>query len=127
MIFSSFGAGRTLCVERRRQLARDRTTPSTNASASDDEENTSTSPTPSSLKGADRKKIEEEEDDENDDQLYCYCQKVSFGDMVGCDNDECEYQWFHWECVGLKSEPEGEWLCPTCRKLPRGQVVVNKE
>jgi inhibitor of growth protein 3 len=46
--------------------------------------------------------------------------------MVGCDNDNCKYQWFHWSCVGLKSEPAGEWLCPECRKLPKGELAVSK-
>ncbi|TKA31606.1 hypothetical protein B0A50_01683, partial [Salinomyces thailandicus] len=31
---------------------------------------------------------EDDYEEENDDQLYCYCQRVSFGDMVGCDNDD---------------------------------------
>ncbi|KAF2138305.1 uncharacterized protein K452DRAFT_277387 [Aplosporella prunicola CBS 121167] len=53
-------------------------------------------------------------DDEADDTQYCICERVSFGDMVACDNDKCEIQWFHWECVGLTQEPKGEWLCPIC-------------
>lgn len=63
-------------------------------------------------------------DDEegNDDRKYCLCQKVSFGDMVACDNPECEYEWFHWSCVGLKSEPTGgEWYCPVCREKRQGK------
>lgn len=121
--------------DRRRQLTRDRDrgTPSTNASASDSE-NSSASPTPSSLPrhqadGSSDKHghpAEDDEDDENDDQLYCYCQKVSFGDMVGCDNDGCRFQWFHWGCVGLRSEPDGDWLCPTCKELPRSKIVISK-
>jgi inhibitor of growth protein 3 len=63
-------------------------------------------------------------DDDNaegdDGKVYCLCQKVSFGDMVACDNDKCPYEWFHWGCVGLKSEPEGTWICPVCTpKAPR--------
>ncbi|KAJ9142190.1 Chromatin modification-related protein [Pleurostoma richardsiae] len=55
-------------------------------------------------------------DDEEggDDRKYCLCQNVSFGDMVACDNDACPYEWFHWSCVGLKSEPNGTWFCPVC-------------
>lgn len=127
--------------DRRRQLTRDRATPSTNASLSDEEDD-SASPTPSSLMrsqadGTSERKSrataggtgedeEEEMEEENDDQLYCYCQKVSYGDMVGCDNDDCGFQWFHWSCVGLKSEPKGEWLCPTCSKLPKEKLVISK-
>lgn len=62
------------------------------------------------------------EEDESDDTKYCFCQRVSFGDMVACDNDNCQYQWFHWECVGIKEEPVGDWLCPDCRKQPPNKI-----
>lgn len=131
--------------DRRSQLARDRKgrggSPSTSPTPSDSQ--ASTSPTPSSLphghdgtsegrsrrRGADASDDEGEEveaDAENEDddsQVYCTCQRVSFGDMVACDNDECPYQWFHWGCVGLKEEPKGEWLCPSCRELPKDKIV----
>ena len=55
-----------------------------------------------------------DDDDAGDDKKYCLCQNVSFGDMVACDNDDCPYEWFHWSCVGLKSEPNGTWFCPVC-------------
>lgn len=57
-----------------------------------------------------------DDDEGSDDKKYCLCQKVSFGDMIACDNDECPYEWFHWACVGLKSEPVagGTWYCPVC-------------
>lgn len=62
------------------------------------------------------------DDDGDDNKLYCTCQKVSHGNMVACDNDLCEREWFHWGCVGLSSEPKGRWLCPECRKLPERLV-----
>lgn len=62
------------------------------------------------------------EEDESDDTKYCSCQRVSFGDMVACDNDNCRFQWFHWECVGIKEEPVGDWLCPECRKQPANKI-----
>lgn len=46
---------------------------------------------------------------------YCICDRVSFGEMVGCDNPECPREWFHYECVGLTKPPQGEWFCPDCR------------
>ncbi|KAI7872317.1 hypothetical protein BDF14DRAFT_1992496 [Spinellus fusiger] len=46
--------------------------------------------------------------------LYCYCQQVSFGEMVACDNEECDIEWFHIECVGLKVPPKGKWYCKNC-------------
>lgn len=57
-----------------------------------------------------------EDDEAGDDKKYCICQKVSFGDMIACDNEECPFEWFHWACVGLKSEPVagGTWYCPVC-------------
>jgi inhibitor of growth protein 3 len=64
----------------------------------------------------------EHEEDESDDTKYCFCQRVSFGDMVACDNENCQLQWFHWDCVGIKEEPVGDWLCPECRKLPANKI-----
>ncbi|KAI7906496.1 uncharacterized protein BX663DRAFT_483231 [Cokeromyces recurvatus] len=46
--------------------------------------------------------------------LYCYCSQVSFGEMLACDNPECEIEWFHLECVGLKTPPKGKWYCKNC-------------
>ena len=57
---------------------------------------------------------DDEEEEAGDDKKYCLCHNVSYGDMVACDNDECPYEWFHWSCVGLKSEPNGTWYCPVC-------------
>ena len=136
--------------DRRRQLktnANDRATPSTNASVSSDNDADSTaSPTPSSLlrssqadgagdrrgRRAPRRRetdADSEDDDDDDDEgdddnsLYCFCQRPSFGEMVGCDNDNCQFEWFHYECVGIREKPDGEWLCPDCRKLPRSKIV----
>jgi inhibitor of growth protein 3 len=67
------------------------------------------------------------EGEEDDTQVYCVCQRVSFGDMVACDNDDCPHQWFHWGCVDLKAEPKGEWLCPHCRDLPRSRIVKTSD
>jgi inhibitor of growth protein 3 len=54
------------------------------------------------------------DDGDGDDRKYCTCERVSFGDMVACDNNSCPYEWFHWECVGITKEPHGRWICPTC-------------
>ena len=58
--------------------------------------------------------IDDEDGGEGDDRKYCICQSVSYGDMVACDNEACTLEWFHWSCVGLKSEPVGTWICPVC-------------
>lgn len=48
---------------------------------------------------------------------YCLCNRVSFGNMVACDNDSCPREWFHYECVGLLDAPVGKWYCPECAPL----------
>ena len=50
---------------------------------------------------------EGEGDDEDDDgePRYCYCNEISFGEMVACDNDACPREWFHLSCVGLSKPP----------------------
>ncbi|WVQ80192.1 hypothetical protein IAT38_002297 [Cryptococcus sp. DSM 104549] len=45
---------------------------------------------------------------------YCYCNKVSYGEMIGCDNDECPLEWFHLSCAGLDAPPTGKWWCRIC-------------
>ncbi|KAF8920653.1 hypothetical protein CPB85DRAFT_1272362 [Mucidula mucida] len=64
--------------------------------------------------------VEAEEEEADDDKPYCFCQKKSFGDMIACDGTNCPYEWFHYECVGLKSGQLKEttnWYCPAC--LPK--------
>ncbi|KDO24077.1 hypothetical protein SPRG_10864 [Saprolegnia parasitica CBS 223.65] len=48
--------------------------------------------------------------------LYCHCRRVSYGQMIGCDNEDCKYEWFHFDCVGLTEQPAGAWYCKDCRK-----------
>ncbi|KAJ8142030.1 hypothetical protein OXX80_007821 [Metschnikowia pulcherrima] len=45
---------------------------------------------------------------------YCYCNQISFGEMVGCDGDTCEREWFHLPCIGFKNPPKGKWYCDDC-------------
>ena len=51
----------------------------------------------------------------NKENVYCFCQKGEFGRMIACDNSSCKYQWFHFECVNIEVEPDGQWYCPDCR------------
>ncbi|CAN6674575.1 hypothetical protein TRVA0_057S00276 [Trichomonascus vanleenenianus] len=46
---------------------------------------------------------------------YCFCGEVSHGQMIGCDNENCPNEWYHMECLNLKSAPKGKWFCPVCR------------
>lgn len=55
-----------------------------------------------------------------DENRYCYCQEGEHGEMVGCDNSNCPYQWFHLDCLNLSKPPKGKiWYCPDCRKLDK--------
>lgn len=57
-------------------------------------------------------------DHDSNEELFCFCQQVSFGNMVCCDGPNCKYEWFHFDCVGLSQSP-GEnqnWYCPDCKK-----------
>ncbi|CAM9986552.1 unnamed protein product [Scytosiphon promiscuus] len=52
----------------------------------------------------------------SNEPVYCVCRQVGWGDMIGCDNEDCEHgEWFHYHCVGLKQMVDpGFWLCPGC-------------
>ena len=52
-----------------------------------------------------------------DEPTYCYCEQVSYGEMVACDGDDCEREWFHLACVNLTSPPKGSWFCDACKKV----------
>ncbi|KAF0770808.1 Uncharacterized protein FWK35_00009164 [Aphis craccivora] len=60
-----------------------------------------------------------------DKRLYCFCNEVAYDKMIGCDNSKCRYEWFHYECVGIESEPKHEkWYCPVCVvKLKRKRCI----
>ncbi|ORX59746.1 hypothetical protein DM01DRAFT_1191704 [Hesseltinella vesiculosa] len=62
-----------------------------------------------------RKKKEVQESEEGGEEpLYCYCRQVSYGEMVGCDGENCPYEWFHMDCTGLTAPPKGAWYCDEC-------------
>jgi hypothetical protein len=41
---------------------------------------------------------------------YCYCKRISYGEMIACDNPECPVEWFHFGCINLTPEnrPKGK-------------------
>jgi hypothetical protein len=43
--------------------------------------------------------------------IYCFCNYVSYGNMIKCDNPKCKKEWFHFHCVGLRTLPKGKWFC----------------
>ncbi|KAI0036470.1 hypothetical protein K488DRAFT_75992 [Vararia minispora EC-137] len=74
---------------------------------------------------------EGEDDDEamadgndDDEALYCFCQKPSYGEMIGCENDECAYEWFHLDCVKVKPPLPDHWYCADCLKKKAGQALA---
>lgn len=57
-----------------------------------------------------------------DEPVYCLCRQVSYGEMIGCDNEDCELEWFHFRCVSLTHKPKGKWYCPSCRGERQGTL-----
>ncbi|EEQ33511.1 PHD finger domain-containing protein [Microsporum canis CBS 113480] len=55
--------------------------------------------------------------DDPTEPRYCYCNEVSFGEMVACDNPNCPREWFHLSCVGLTKPPSKSvvWYCNECK------------
>lgn len=75
----------------------------------------------------------EDNGDADDQALYCLCQKMSYGEMIACDNPDCPFQWvstvclviriwltylcaiqFHLPCVNLKPPLPEKWYCAHC-------------
>lgn len=48
---------------------------------------------------------DEDEEDDDSEPRYCYCNQVSYGEMVACDMETCAREWFHLDCVGLAKAP----------------------
>ncbi len=48
---------------------------------------------------------DDEDDEDESEPRYCYCNQVSYGEMVACDMDNCPREWFHLDCVGLAKAP----------------------
>ncbi|KAK6200340.1 uncharacterized protein RJT21DRAFT_5421 [Scheffersomyces amazonensis] len=74
---------------------------------------------PNGVHGPEKLKIESvtvtsQKSSSNVEPTYCYCNQVSFGEMVGCDGDDCKREWFHLPCIGFKNPPKGKWYCDDC-------------
>lgn len=88
---------------------------------------------------------EEEPEADADEPTYCYCNGVSYGEMVACDYDGCAKEWFHLDCVGLKVAPGkgmlyldaflggyhlliiivAKWYCDDCKEIMKGGKRFN--
>lgn len=73
---------------------------------------------------------------EEDSNVYCFCKQPSFGDMIGCDNEEScpNGDWFHYKCVGLLNRVDAlkyttgkqKWFCSDhCRSVVMGNKKVS--
>lgn len=55
---------------------------------------------------------------------FCICGQIGYGEMIACDNRECEIEWFHYACVNI-TEPPGpseKWYCGSCLPLMKAQA-----
>ncbi|KIJ69632.1 hypothetical protein HYDPIDRAFT_106275 [Hydnomerulius pinastri MD-312] len=54
---------------------------------------------------------------DSNEARYCYCHQVSYGTMIGCDNEACKLEWFHLGCTGLSEVPnkKTKWYCRECK------------
>ncbi|XP_025206912.1 inhibitor of growth protein 5-like isoform X2 [Melanaphis sacchari] len=48
------------------------------------------------------------------EKTYCLCNQIAYDKMIACDNPDCPFEWFHFECVKVTTEPRGKWFCPKC-------------
>jgi hypothetical protein len=56
-----------------------------------------------------------------DERRYCFCNEMSYGDMIACDNPNCRREWFHYPCVGIVTPPKGKWYCAECTQIQQQQ------
>jgi chromatin modification-related protein YNG2 len=96
----------------------------------------------------------EDEEGNGDETLYCVCQQKSYGEMIGCDNDNCRLEWvsayarlsggllvhgserfliavamvqFHLKCVKLEPPLPEEWYCEECTRLLKEQKKMKRK
>lgn len=48
--------------------------------------------------------------------IYCNCKQRAFENMIACNNINCKYKWFHFECIGITNPPKNIWYCSECKK-----------
>ena len=63
------------------------------------------------------------------EKLYCYCQQPDNGTtMLGCDNNGCEYEWFHLSCLKRKRvpPPHVNWYCKECKNVGKENGAPKK-
>ncbi|KAA6410886.1 MAG: FYVE PHD zinc finger [Lasallia pustulata] len=72
---------------------------------------------------------DDEDDEDVEEPRYCYCNQVSYGEMVACDMETCPREWFHLDCVGLTRAPtrNAKWYCDECKEnLKKGKFGAGR-
>ena len=59
-----------------------------------------------------------EECEDVEEGLFCICQEPAYGTMIVCDGPKCQNEWFHYQCVGLDTEPAGDWFAVSADLSP---------
>jgi len=60
-----------------------------------------------------------------DERRYCFCNEMSYGDMIACDNPNCCREWFHYSCVGIITPPKGKWFCTDCAQIVQQKLQIS--
>ena len=47
--------------------------------------------------------------------------------MIGCDNQDCPIEWFHFGCMDLSHKPKGKWYCPKCLPMFKKTEMFKKQ
>ncbi|KAI0654450.1 hypothetical protein C8Q70DRAFT_925756 [Cubamyces menziesii] len=68
----------------------------------------------------------EPDGDADDGKTYCFCDGVSYGEMIACDDEDCEKEWFHIACVGLTVVPDDTWYCARCIEKRQNQKKTGR-
>ena len=63
-------------------------------------------------------------EERTDGPQFCYCREGEHGQMAGCNNEQCPYQWFHLNCLKLKAIPKSKtWYYPESQKRCKGKSM----
>ncbi|KAK5797714.1 hypothetical protein VI817_004005 [Penicillium citrinum] len=104
------------------EVTQPRSRPTRNTDAAPKRNTKKPAPAPAPIIPSDEESLHEGDDeDEEGEPRYCYCNEISFGEMVACDNDACPREWFHLSCVGMTKPPgkNVKWYCDECKSSMR--------
>uniref|UniRef100_A0A8R1DXD3 PHD domain-containing protein n=1 Tax=Caenorhabditis japonica TaxID=281687 RepID=A0A8R1DXD3_CAEJA len=74
-----------------------------------------------------RKRRKMKKKDADVPKSYCWCQLEKNDQMVCCENESCQYEWFHFSCIGMSVAPSGDWFCcDGCRSVGKPAKTSDK-